>query len=360
MAISCDPNSLLTQAKCFPCVPRGLADGVNTYLLCQWANKGGSTPTVPNAPTATAATQNYGYSLTATWSPPGAGPVPTGYKLSWNGGAYVDVGNVLSFNETGLTPNTAYHYTVKAYNGVGDSVASNQINVTSFHPSQLNPTLWLDAQDPGTITRVGTSVSAWNDKSASGNDFTQASVPNQPSYDPLIDFSLFFDGTQPSFMVGTAAGSAFGFSIFSVVSVDLNSLAGGSNVGSILACDGVTSDWYAFGTGAFNWYNFANDTRTDGTPIQQTTPCLLEMTNPGNAIPLLYFNGTLQTTIALHDSGGNSLSANTLVLGIADSVVQSFQFYGRMSEIIVFGAVLTDAQRVQVEQYLNQKWTLGF
>lgn len=41
MAVDCDPNSLMEQAKCFKCIPNGIQMEIQTYLLAVIA--GGST-----------------------------------------------------------------------------------------------------------------------------------------------------------------------------------------------------------------------------------------------------------------------------------------------------------------------------
>ena len=46
MAISCDPQNLITAARCFFCVKSSAKQAVKTYLLCQYASKG-SSPVVP-------------------------------------------------------------------------------------------------------------------------------------------------------------------------------------------------------------------------------------------------------------------------------------------------------------------------
>lgn len=42
--------------------------------------------------------------------------------------------------------------------------------------------MWLDASDSSSVTTSGSSVSAWNDKSGNGNNATQATAANQPTY----------------------------------------------------------------------------------------------------------------------------------------------------------------------------------
>lgn len=91
------------------------------------------------APTATNATNVQQSSFTANWNTvPGA----TGYYIDVATcvgftGCYVagyqnlDVGNVTSYNATGLSCNTTYYYRIRAYNNCGISVNSNNITVTT-------------------------------------------------------------------------------------------------------------------------------------------------------------------------------------------------------------------------------------
>lgn len=369
MAISCDPNSLLTQAKCFPCVPRGSADGVKTYLLCQWANKGGSTPTVPNAPTATAATQNYGYSLTATWTAPGAGPVPTGYKLSWNGGAYVDVGNVFSFNETGLTPNTAYHYTVKAYNGVGDSVPSNQINVTAFRPDQLGLSVWYDAKALAALPD-GTPLPVWVDTSGNVNNANYSGgPPDQPTYAaasspfggasfPSVFFPIVTTGSG---LIAANPGPSLvaGMSVFSVCHPQNNFLGTpqaiiGSRSRTLFYVD------FALGPPAYiDWFNNNLDT-TSVVTVGDGSNSLVELVDDGVTVPTMYHNGTIVANDGINfDTNHEGMQLAPIVVADFDDAGQ-FTFSGYIAEIIVVPFNVSSSVRVQIEQYLNIKWNLGF
>jgi len=50
-------------------------------------------------------------------------------------------------------------------------------------PAERVTELWLDADDAGTITLNGSTVSQWDDKSGNGNHATQENASSQPAYD---------------------------------------------------------------------------------------------------------------------------------------------------------------------------------
>lgn len=79
---------------------------------------------------------------------------PTGYEVRVNGGAATDVGNVLTHNFTGLTPDTAYTLEVRAYNGGGFSAWASIMSTTDGPPD--DPT-GLDA-----TTTTTTATLTWD------------------------------------------------------------------------------------------------------------------------------------------------------------------------------------------------------
>jgi hypothetical protein len=122
-----------------------VALAVGTLLALDLAGCGGggpaapTTPTVPQAPTATAASGVATSVFTATWA---VAAGATSYRLDVSAtSAFTtfltgyqdrDVGNVTSWQVTGLTPGTAYCYRIRAANTVGQSGSSATIPVTTL------------------------------------------------------------------------------------------------------------------------------------------------------------------------------------------------------------------------------------
>jgi phosphodiesterase/alkaline phosphatase D-like protein len=93
-------------------------------------------PCTPAAPSAQSATNVTSSSFNANWrSVSGAIDYQLDIATDSSFINYVlhnsDVGNVTSYNVTGLIPNTIYYYRVRAYNGCGTSANSSVKSVTT-------------------------------------------------------------------------------------------------------------------------------------------------------------------------------------------------------------------------------------
>jgi len=114
----------------------------------------------PNTPTDLVVTATAVGELQLVWVAPAEGDAPTGYKV-YSGtatGVYgdpTDVGNVLTYVDTGLDNGTEYFYTVFAYNLEGDSATGT---------TEDSETTWDVPDAPTTLTTVDgdtTAILTW-------------------------------------------------------------------------------------------------------------------------------------------------------------------------------------------------------
>lgn len=108
-------------------------------------------PTIPSKPLNLQSTPGDG-SINITWSPPDddGGKVITNYKVyrGTTTGALsllTTIGNILYFNDTGVTFNQTYFYQVSAVNSIGEGSLSDQTNATLVSPIYL-PSVPLNLQ----------------------------------------------------------------------------------------------------------------------------------------------------------------------------------------------------------------------
>ena len=116
-----------------------LHGGVNQAVILSWFTARGytiSTGVPPNAPTALSATAVSSSQINLAWTQNSSDE--TGFKIERKtgvSGTYAQIAtvgaNVVTYSNTGLTPNTTYYYRVRAYNGSGDSNYSNEANATT-------------------------------------------------------------------------------------------------------------------------------------------------------------------------------------------------------------------------------------
>jgi hypothetical protein len=114
------------------------------------ANRSGGVqyvPAIPNTPTGLDVDEGV-TNLELSWT--ASTGSPTGYDVRINGGSPIDVGNVLLYDFTGLTPETAYTLEVRAYSAGGDSSWASIGGTTLDLPSPTGLTIL--GSDEDTIT----------------------------------------------------------------------------------------------------------------------------------------------------------------------------------------------------------------
>ena len=166
--------------------------------------------TVPSAPSNLSAILDYAQ-VTLTWSAPandGGTPI-VGYKIFRSdssgvfGNTQLATVSSLYYNDSlsGLT-GTRY-YVVKAYNGVGDSPASNQVTV----PAPMTPTITMTYQKTATDTYVFT-VAGITRNDVKASDITVRVLPSTGLI-VIPQFSVNVQAGDTITLVGTSANTQY-------------------------------------------------------------------------------------------------------------------------------------------------------
>lgn len=201
---------------------------------------------------------------------------------------------------------------------------------------------WLDATTG--VVETGGSVSAWNDQTANGRNFTQATAASQPQYvagalngKPVVRFDGLASPNSDVLVLGSATSPQ---SIFIV-----NRPA--AFLGNLDGIWGSNSDVGIRMYAGPSWGNPGNSG---------------DFSNPAGSA--MYINGVLQP-----GNGAFVVGQPQLVEVIRSSAIAfgntslglyylpgNRRYQGDIAEVIAYGTALSAADRLAVEQYLNYKW----
>lgn len=219
----------------------------------------------------------------------------------------------------------------------------------AFSPLDLSPVLWLAAS---AITGLadGAAVTTWADGSGNGNNATQATADNKPTYQtaeinghPVVRFDgtndLLATGSftlaQPVhvFLVGKMSGGAVDYRYF------LDGLAGNDRMSLYYIVAGDTVAIYTATSAA------------ELTVAANTTSYFVWTALFSGASSRLRKNGAADATgeLAAATAGGVTIGTR-----------RDGQYPGGadIAEVIVYASVLSDANRDRVEAYLAAKYNL--
>ena len=283
-----------------------------------------------------------------------AGTGATGYKIERKVGAagtYVQVDttfNLTGYSDTTVSPLTQYYYRVKGTNSAGDSPYSNEVSVTLGAAPNIplnGLKLWLDA-DGGVNYDSSNGVSGWADQSGSGNSAVTTTGP-RPAYisnaiggKPTVRFSwapIYYNAMLMSgpLTLGTQT------SIFTVVSFsrfDANSRIISNEGHFALTTDDSGNFATYYGNGGWN------NTQSHALIVSAGQFNILESVNTG--VESAYANGIFL------DLRSNPMGAFTTGYDLGRGLG------GDIAEVLVYDRALTSAERVTVENYLNQRYNV--
>lgn len=223
----------------------------------------------------------------------------------------------------------------------------------AWSPTSLaNLALWLDADDPATITESGGSVSIWADKSPSG--FDAAAIAN-PSYvtaalnsRPVIRFSAgdHLEGTNPT----------QGATLRTVCAV-WNRTGGGSR-GSLIDLGDTSSTGKSFAVTREYGVRVQNGVRTWSGSVGTSHEITVTTATAASTASLNWHsNGT---AAAVANTNAQSLDSDTQYrVGSAFNNLADYRLAGDIAEIIVTSDALSDSEREKVEGYLSHKWGIA-
>ena len=176
----------------------------NVYIYKLPSGTGGDT-LPPSAPTGLTVTAVSSSQINLSWNASSDNIGVTGYKIFRNG-TQISAVSGTSYQDTGLSPSTAYSYTLAAYDAAGNASAqSASASATTQAVAPSPPTVLLSAS-PNTVTSGGVSTLTWSSTnttscSASGGWSGTKGLSGSASTDSLLvntTYTLTCSGTAGS------------------------------------------------------------------------------------------------------------------------------------------------------------------
>ncbi|MDB2414011.1 LamG domain-containing protein, partial [Flavobacteriaceae bacterium] len=208
--------------------------------------------------------------------------------------------------------------------------------------------LWLDASHSSTIEENGGKVSQWNDKSGNGHHATQSTESLKPISGTRTingNNALKFDGTDDR-LENSSLTTGQPFSVFAVIKDDISS--------------GSFRTWWSGDSGgnrSFLQNNngnirtmWADSNVSNGSSTTNNEIWTAEFNGSSS---VLYVDGTPGTT---GNVGDNSI--NGFWIGEENGSSEP-NWNGLIGEILIFDAILSEADRQKIEGYLAHKWGLA-
>lgn len=227
-------------------------------------------------------------------------------------------------------------------------------SVAPIIPSAIsNLQLWLDSSDAATfIFSSGNVVSQWNDKSGNARNFTNATVPNQPTRSTTQNGNptVLFDGVNDSLTGPLITAVIDNYAVFGVLK---NYSTAVSDRVVIMNGFGTANGWglavKTTGTGTFGWnaggiafiptgvdlpttYNTTSFRRVAGS-----TQCYINNTAVGTPSVQTPNVPTSWCVLGSHDVGATFINME-------------------LAEILIYDKALTVGEVNGLQAYLQNKW----
>jgi hypothetical protein len=247
-------------------------------------------------------------------------------------------------------------YTVTATNAGGSTTCDVTI-VVQFLPSSLANLFSWHKADTG-VTLNGGNVASWADQSGNGYTYSQGTAANQPAYNATdASFnnlpSMTFDGTNDGLATGAVTFGPYTLFIVGYFTTDVGGIwirtrsSDANQHDRFLATNGATSGMLVAQRGATVCNKLGPNML--GTTARTFT---IQMTGTF-ATYLAWQNGAAMslTNGGFTNNVGTSTEAGTMQLMNAGT-----KCAGRIAEVIVYSAALSQADREAVEAYLQTKY----
>ncbi len=267
-------NTSLTGASgvqnVFVVFPSGTGNG-----NFDWFEFSGATDTTPpSAPVLTSPAKT-STSVSLSWTVSTDNIAVTGYDIYIGSTLLTTITPATTYNVTGLSPNTAYAFTVKAKDAANNlSAASNTANVTT---NPTSTTLHIEAESYNGMN--GVTINGGSVESTDGGDWMR--------YDN-VDLGGGYSTFSARYANGGGTGNSAVIRLGSITGTIIGTLSTPSTGGwgtfttantSLTGASGIQNIFVVFpsgsGNGNFDWFEFSGNTSVTGVSVSPTTTALV-------------------------------------------------------------------------------------
>jgi alpha-tubulin suppressor-like RCC1 family protein len=317
-----------------------------------------TSPAPPSAPTNLGVSVDSTTQATLTWTSQNN----TLFKIERKtgaGGAYSQIfvtttTGVTSYTDLTLSAGTQYFYRIRASNSAGDSPYSNEVSVSTPVWESAVPAnglqLWLRA-DAGLSLNGSNSVARWTDQSAN-----QASLQATGAQQPQLIANVLngkpvvrFNGTSNIVQTATAVDLFHGITDWTVILITKPASAQQANAdifdqqhnGGV----GFVMEQY---DANMNQYWLGNDLVTlDSTQVKMLTSVRAGSTQRD-----------YQNAVKVSEVAASGFIPQTRPFGVGGWLYGGRFYSGDVLELLIYNRALTDLERGQLQDYLDQKYLI--
>lgn len=241
-------------------------------------------------------------------------------------------------------------------------------DVQNFSPASLQGLVFWEKGSAGVVS-AGGNVSAWNDQSGLGNNFTQTTGADQPTVGS-INGRTAIASVPSECLTGPATFPNGAKTIALVFKLAALPGAGAFFSGFTLKSSTPLFSEFLFSNlgGAYQPYSWIEDT----APLAASAGVGIANALDTNAHALLFtFDGVATFTASL-DNAAQAVVASGTINRVATDVSSLFAraaaangagtqtMSGAIGEITIYNRVLASAEQTNLIHYLGQSWGLGF
>jgi hypothetical protein len=257
----------------------------------------------------------------------------------------------------------------------GKSVIVHQAGTAPGQLPVFGAQVWLDANDPATLTTSGGAVSAWANKGLDGGAATQAHAINRPSLVPnSINGrpAVFFDGAgggAGDFLTGFYTNTGPTLTLYLVIQwvnnpenrgpfglynypTACNQASSANNLDLFRDDKGQVHAWR-------NWFGGGNMIRKQVIQTAQTYIVELRYTGTSGHLEVIRPDGGTSNDTEQYGNFNVNFSVNRFVMGGRQDNCTGIQegWSGRIAELILYDANIESANdRQTMRNYLRAKW----